>query len=212
MNEYLSKRNNLPLKSRFKSQTIRELTLLLMSQNQLIFQRNVHFLSLCSSDRTLLVHRVTKYISLITFSLIIHITHLIDDLSFYKTLETLFQSTSMFSTNPIFTRLDQFDVLFLKLSLTIICFSTFDYVIYENQSANHLLHLQHVTEIQNLYIDLAWRYLVYEYNEQQARRYFFNLVQYLFTVNATIVSMYDGESFQEMMQLIIQRTNAAIHQ
>ncbi|CAF1104028.1 unnamed protein product [Adineta ricciae] len=53
---------------------------------------------------------------------------------------------------------------------------------------------------------------IYEYNEQQARRYFFNLVQYLFTVNATIVSTYDEGSFQEMIHLIIQRREVALPQ
>ncbi|UJR07777.1 hypothetical protein I4U23_012060 [Adineta vaga] len=206
VNEYLSKQNNLPLKLRFKYGSIQELVLLLMTRSQTFFEKNSNFLSLCTHDRTILLHRLTKYIAFITFSFIEQITHLIDDPSLYKLLQTLFGSCAISMNKKLFTRLDHFDVLFLKLSLLIICFSTFDHVIYEKQSADNLTNIKQIMKNQDIYIDLAWRYLVHEYNEQQATKYFSNLIQYLFVVHQTVISIYDGKYFRDIIHSVIEQT------
>jgi hypothetical protein len=51
------------------------------------------------------------------------------------------------------------DIVFVKLVLSILAVSTFDYTFYTNTASINLENIKAVLCIQDMYIELAWRYL-----------------------------------------------------
>jgi hypothetical protein len=66
--------------------------------------------------------------------------------------------------------------------------------------------MKKILEIQNLYIELAWRYLVYVYDDKQAIIYFSNLIRYLLMVINNIILIQDKKTFVDMINFVIEQT------
>ncbi len=198
---FISQQNILPLKLRFKCRSVNEFLSLLFAKVQLLFEKNPDFISLDSNDRSILLYRQIKYITIISSSFIIQQSHLFDYQGFNKAIENLF-GTVIITANKLLC----FDIPFLKLSLAIICFSSFDYTIYENIPSENLINMKKILEIQDMYIELAWRYLVYVYDDKQAIIYFSNLIQYLLMVTNNIILIQDKNPFLDMINLVIKQT------
>jgi hypothetical protein len=195
---FISQQNTLPFKLRFKCGPVREFVSSVISKAQLIFEKNRDFHSLCSHDRSILLRCQMKYVAIISSSFIAQQSHLFEYPTVYETIETIFQANLMpKDKHTSFS----FDIPFLKLALAIISFSTFDYTIYE-----HLIDIKTITKIQNSYIDLTWRYLIYQYNNQQAIVYFSHLIKYIFTVSNTLILMDNQNNFTDIIDSAIERT------
>lgn len=199
---FISEQNILPFKLRFKSRPVTEFLSTLFSQVELLFEKNHDFLSLYSHDRSILLHRQLKYVAIISSSFIAQQTHLYEYPAFYKTIETIFE-TSLINENK-FT-LFSFDIPFLKLALAIISFSIFDYTINEP-----LTNIKTIIQIQHTYTELAWRYLVYTYDDKQAVIYFSNLIRCILTVNDTVILIRDNKNFIDMINFLVQRTEQVL--
>ncbi|CAF1189625.1 unnamed protein product [Adineta steineri] len=205
INQFISEQNSLPYKFRFKCGSVRQLISLLTSKTQSLFEKNHDFYSLCTRDRSILLHRIMKYIAVINLSYIVQQTHIINYPSFNKILENLFGKTATLINKQAFTLINNFDVGFLKLAFTIICFSTIDYVIYENISGANFISVKRIMEIQDLYIELTWRYLVYEYSEQKAIVHFSSFIRFIFAVHNAIILMQNEEVFTSMIHSTIEQ-------
>jgi hypothetical protein len=118
---FLSEQNILPLKLRFKCGSVQEFIGFISSKIQYLFGKNPHFRVLYSHDRSILLHRQMKYLILSSLSLIVQQSYLFDYSVFTKAIETLYGKI-IFINNS-------FDILFMKLSFLIICFSSYDYTI-----------------------------------------------------------------------------------
>lgn len=208
--KFISEQNNLPFKLRFKSGPVRQLVSSIMSKTQLLFEKNRDFLELCPYDRSILLRRLMKYVSIISFSFIVHQTHLMEYAAFYKIVQTLFGKPAISTNKRVIALINNFDARFFKLALAIVCFSTFDYAVYENISTEHPRNIKRIIEIQDMYIDLTWRYLVYEYNEQQAIIYFSNLIKYIFAINDTVILLKNEQYFVDIIDSLIKRTEATL--
>jgi len=198
---FISQQNILPIKLRFKYRSINEFLLSIFAKVQLLFEKNPDFISLYSHDRSILLYRQMKYITIISSSFIIQQSNLFDYQGFNKGIENLFGNVVIIENKLLY-----FDIPFFKLSLAIICFSSFDYIIYENIPTKNLINMKKILEIQNLYIELAWRYLVYVYDDKQAIIYFSNLIRCIFTAINNVILMQDKKAFVDMINVIIEQT------
>jgi len=198
---FISQQNILPLKLRFKCGSVNEFLSSLFAKAQLLFEKNPDFVSLHSNDRSILLHRQMKYITIISSSFIAQQSHLFDYPAFNKAIETLF-GTIILSTNKLLS----FDIPFLKLTLAIISFSSFDYTIYENIPTENLINMKQILQIQDTYIELAWRYLIYVQDDKQAIIYFSNLIRCILAVIDNIILIQDKKTFTDMINIIIEQT------
>jgi len=198
---FISQQNILPLKLRFKCRSVNDFLSSIFAKAQLLFEKNPDFFSLYSHDRSILLHRQMKYIIIISLSFIVQQSHLFDYPAFNKAMETLF-GTIIIIANKLLC----FDIPFLKLALAIISFSSFDYTIYENIPTENLTNIKTILQIQDIYIELAWRYLVYVYDDKQATICFSNLIRCILTVIGNIILLQDEKVFTDMMNVVVQRT------
>ncbi len=198
---FISQQNILPIKLRFKCGSINEFLLSIFAKVKLLFEKNPDFISLYSHDRSILLYRQMKYITIISSSFIVQQSNLFDYQGFNKGIENLFGNVIITENKLLY-----FDIPFFKLSLAIICFSSFDYIIYENIPTKNLINMKKILEIQNLYIELAWRYLVYVYDDKQAIIYFSNLIRCIFTAINNIILIQDKKAFVDMINVVIEQT------
>ena len=61
-----------------------------------------------------------------------------------------------------------------------------------------------------MYTELAWRYLLYKYNHDQAVRCFSNLVRCLFTVYDGIIEVCKVKRFTDMIDSVIEQTEQTL--
>ena len=206
---YAREQRTLPLKARFKSDSVCLLISSVFGQAQVLFDRNLDFLSLCSHDRSLLLHRQMKYASIISSTFITRQSGLLDQPGYYQTSEQLFGVETLAMGRRTLTLLDV-DIPFLKLALALISFSTFDLTIYEGSPADVLLDTRQVLRIQDVYIELAWRYLVYIYDERRAVICFSNLIRCLFNINGLISTTQEKRTFNKMMDTLVEQTETCL--
>ncbi|CAF3424419.1 unnamed protein product [Rotaria sp. Silwood1] len=108
--------------------------------------------------------------------------------------------------------IDQFDsdVTFIKLILAILAFSTINYTVYRKNILINLTNVTAILPIQDLYTDLAWRYLLHKYDHHQAVIRFSNLLRCLFSVNEAIAEAHESQQFMDIIDFVLKETNTKI--
>lgn len=205
-NRFKFEQNILPIKLRYKLGPIGEFITSNMSRVQRIFEKNYDYLSLCSNDRSILLRNTVKHTGCIGGTFVLHQAHLLDDLFFYKSSEAIFGSHVMSTIKCITDTFDS-DVIFIKLILTIIAFSTTCYTVYTHTPSMNLINLKTIIHIQDTYTELTWKYLIYKYNYEQAVKRFCNLLRCLFHINFTIVEVDRIQNYTRMIETVVEQTN-----
>ena len=103
--------------------------------------------------------------------------------------------------------IDQFDPddTFIKLILATLAFSTTNYTVYTKSSPVNLTNIKVILNVQDMYTELTWRYLLYKYGHQQAVTRFSNLIRCLFLVTDSIVEAYESKQFTKYMDSVIEQ-------
>jgi len=169
---FLREQNALPPKMRFKLAPVGDFYASFLGGAQLLYENNADFISLCSHDRSILLRNTMKYVAGIGSCLISRCTRLLDNVTFYKSAEAIFGSSALSNSIRTIDQLDS-DGTLVKLMLALLAFSTFDYIYYTNIAPDNLLNMKEVLRIQNMYTELAWRYLLYKYDHKRAVMCFF---------------------------------------
>ena len=195
---FLSEQHILPLKLRFKCASVQTYLQSLFSHSQDIFVKNHHFRLLSSHDRSILVRGQMKYLLLFSSSFIIEQTHLLDYLVFQKTIDTLF-GRWIFIPN----QLGSFDIPLIKFSLSMICFSSFDYT----RSPSSFIHdRSSVQKCQDIYVEILWQYLIHVYTEDKARKYVLNLIECFLRAMSNVNLLDQQDNFFDMVEIVIKQT------
>ena len=82
-------------------------------------------------------------------------------------------------------------------------FSSFGCIHNTYQDSTHTKDIKVILRIQDKYIELAWRYLVYRYGEQRA-------VLYFFLLHNSIGAPVKIEEYNTMIDSIVQQTEASL--
>jgi hypothetical protein len=206
---FVCEQNILPLKLRFKYSSVCEFIISLIRESRFLDEKNPDFMSLSSHDRSILLHSSTKYITILSASFTGRQTHLLDYPSLLQSTEILIGSTAMTLIKRLFDQLD-FDIIFIKLILSILSFSTTNYSIYTNTDPINLINIKMIIHTHDKYIELAWRYLLCKYNYHQAVIYFSKLINCLFTLNAILVKVHEEKSFTDIINSIVDQTKRTL--
>lgn len=203
--QYINEQNSLPLKMRYKFTSVNEILTLLMSKSEILFEKNSDFHSLNEKDRCFLIETKFKYVSSLNTCFILHQIGLFDNLVFYRTIEIIFGSFAKLMKK---IANDQFnsDIIFIKLAIQILIFSTFDYIYYKNNNLIYFENIKEILSIQNSYIDLTWKYLIYEYDHKYAVNCFSNLIRYIFSINNCLIDVIQYKQLINMIEIIIKKS------
>jgi hypothetical protein len=146
-----------------------------------------------------------KYVSGLGTCFIMRHTRLLDDPALYKSMEVIYGSTTLANSTLAIDQLN-FDGTFVKLVLALLTFSTYNYTYYKNMAPDNLIDIKAVLVIQDMYTELAWRYLLYKYDDERAVICFSNLMRCLFLVNNAIVEAVECKQYTDMIDSLIKQT------
>ena len=118
-------------------------------------------------------------------------------------------STVLAASKKEVVRIDS-DIVLVKLMLAIILFSTFDYTIYMNAAPVQFDDVKAVLRIQEVYVELAWRYLVYKYGYSRAVISFSNLIRCILAVNEATVVATTQESYTHLIDSLLKQTKETL--
>jgi hypothetical protein len=194
---------------RFKLAAVSEFYTAFLGGGQLLYEKNVDVTSLCPHDRSILLRNTIKYVASLGTCLIARYTRLLDNTALYKSSEALYGSATLANGVRAIEQLD-FDGTFVKLVLALLVFSTFHYIYYTNMAPDNLINIKAVLCIQDMYAELAWRYLLYKYDHERAVICFSNLMRCLFSVNDTIVEAVECKQYTDMIDSLVQKTEETL--
>ncbi|CAF5107359.1 unnamed protein product [Rotaria sp. Silwood1] len=121
----------------------------------------------------------------------------------------IFQPSAIVCIKRVIDRFDS-DVTFIKLILAILAFSTISYTVYRKNTQSNLTNIKAILSIQDMYTDLAWRYLLYKYGHHQAVIRFSNLLRCLFSVSEAIVEAHEAQQFTDIIDYVVEQTEEAL--
>jgi hypothetical protein len=172
---------------------------------QLVFEKNRDLLSLSSHDRITLLRSTVEYTASTGVMFILHQTRLLDDITFYKSAEMIFQSNAISLIKRVNDQFDSDDT-FCKIILAILAFSTTNYTAYNGNVQTNLTNIKAILPVQDMYTELVWRYLLHKYDHHQAVIRFSNLIRCLLLVNDAIVEAHESQQFREMIDSVVRQT------
>ncbi|CAF1087983.1 unnamed protein product [Rotaria sordida] len=207
---YIREQNLLPLKLRFKSASMIEFFQILLDTSQSIYKNNQDFLSLSEYDRSILLHSTFIYTSSLSANSIHYQIGLFNCPAFYTTIELIGNPNAAAANKRIAKRMD-FDMITMKLFLAIISFSTIRCTIYSNTPLENLSKIKKILDIQNKYIELLWRYLLYKYNFERSVICLSNLIRCLFAINEALAEAYDFQWYTDTIDSLVQQTQQTLN-
>ncbi|CAF2909536.1 unnamed protein product [Rotaria sp. Silwood2] len=206
---FIEEQNRLPLKLRFKYSSVNHFITSMMGKVQLVFERNRDFLSLSQHDRTILLESTVEYTATIGGMFLLRQARLLDDLAFFQSAEMIFPPSAMIFAKRIIDQFDSDDT-FIKLIFAILAFSTINYTVYRKNTQTNLTNIKAILPIQDMYTDLAWRYLLHKYGHNQAVIRFSNLLRCLFSVSEAIIEARGAQQFTDIIDYVVEQTAEAL--
>ncbi|CAF1343466.1 unnamed protein product [Adineta ricciae] len=207
---YVSLQSTLPLKLRFKSASMIELFQTLMNGCRLLYTNNRDLYSLSFNDRSVLLHKTFKHVECISTNFILSRIGLTNYPAYYNTLETIIHPNVIPTAKLIANRCD-FDTTVMKLFLAILSFSTINLTVYDTKtSTENLSDIKQVLHIQDTYIELTWRYLIYKYDAKRSILCFSDLIRCFFAVNNSVMQTYDIQWLTDAMNYVVNQTEDTI--
>ncbi|CAF4112107.1 unnamed protein product [Rotaria sordida] len=201
---YMFEQNNLPLKFRFKTTSITELYQKIFDGAQLLYKNNRDFLSLSVNDRSTLFRSTLPYIAGLSTNFIVRKIGLTNYPAYFDTVEIITHPSIISAARHLAYHL-KFDIIIMKLFLVILSFSTFKHTVYSYIPSDNLSDIKQILHIQDTYIELAWKYLLYKYNHEQAVKCFSDLIRCTFVIHDAIVKAQDIQWFTNAIDSITQQ-------
>ena len=197
----MQKQNNLPIKLRFKVASIYDIFRVILGQVQEFFQSNLEFLSLCAHDRSILLRYSTENIASLGAILVAREKTSFQHTGLETALENNYGSIVMNLSRRLLEQVDS-DTIFIKLGMAILVFSPSNNA---HMTDNHLKNVQKVSRIQNMYAEIAWKYLLHKHDHHQAVIRFNNFINSLFLVSRMITEAHKSEDHQRIMVDLIEQ-------
>ena len=201
--QFFDDQQKLPFKRRFRMGTIEEMMQIFASNVQYFYTKNVDFLSLSSSNRSILLRRTMVSVASLSCCFLAYTSQLLSNTIFSQKMESTYGEVSSHYGLLTAQRLDR-DIISVKLIMALMIFSTFDCSTSSSKN-NYLEETTTILKIQDQYIELTWRYLLYRYDHQRAVLCFSNLIRALFSLHYSLSSIEVGH-YNEMIDSLVQQT------
>ncbi|CAF0887143.1 unnamed protein product [Rotaria sordida] len=206
---FAREQNARPPKLRLKGTSLIEFTRMALDGLRLLYEKNQDFVSLSADDRSILLQNTFKYTGCLTTNFILYKVGVTDYPTYYNNVELVSNRSLILTAKRLVTQLN-FDVIIMKLLLVIFSFSTMNHTVYSKTSSINLSNMKQILHIQDTYIELIWRYLLYKYNFEQTVKCFSELLRCLFTVNELIVKMGEVQWYTDQTDFLVEQINQTL--
>ncbi|CAF1030239.1 unnamed protein product [Rotaria sordida] len=206
---YMHEQNKLPHKLRYKCASVSELYQMMFNDAQLLYKNNRDFRCLSADDRSILLHSTLSHTVTLSSNFILFKIGLMNYPAYYDAVGIISHPSVISVAQRLASRLDV-DIIAMKLFLAILSVSTVNYTVYSNIHPVNLSNIKQILDIQDRYIELAWRYLCYKYNHKETVKYFSNFIRLFITLTEGIVISQDVQWFTDAIDSVVQRTKQAV--
>jgi hypothetical protein len=194
-------------KQRFKidSKKVVEIVTIFYEATEPFIQSNRDFASLSVHDRSIVLHSVVDSVSCLGGGFLLRQTGLITDLAFRQGLEATFGTIPYTLTLTAISLLDQ-DINLVKLTLSLFAFCTSSCTLFnEKTKLMYITDNQAFLRIQNMYAELIWKYLLYNYTFERAVVLFSHIVQCLIVALTIRTHLQTVKNHTDIVDLLIQK-------
>lgn len=160
---------------------------------------------LAKHDQFVLFQNTMKLVSGLTSCFILKKSNLYDDEAFVRTIETMFGSQAVLYSIFASTLFDP-DIHLVKLFISMMIFSTTDCTYYLHKNIYKFENIHLIQEIQDRYIQIAWKYLLYRYDLERAVKCFSNFIRCLFAYMKSMEGAAEVVDFNEILDPVIKKT------
>jgi hypothetical protein len=207
---FIRKQNSLPIKLRFRSESVTELLISSMTVARTCLLYNNHFTSLTSHNQFVLINTSMRHVATISTAFALSRSRLLDDPAFLKPLEIVFPPNVLTLIKRLTNQLDRDDT-FIKLILGVIVFSTTNYVLQRDTIPMNLTDIKQFLHIQDIYIELAWKYLIYRYDYHQAIQCFLNVIRSIFISTESIKEASELAVYTDAIDSVVKQTEETLN-
>ncbi|CAF0869719.1 unnamed protein product [Rotaria sordida] len=206
---YMLEQDKLPLKFRFKTTSIIELYQKIFDGAPLLYTNNRDFLSLSVNDRSTLLSGAVSYATNLSGMCIVRKIGLTNYPAYFDAVGIITHPNIISSVRYLAYHF-KFDIIIMKLFLVILSFSTLKHTVYSHIPSENLSDIKQILHIQDTYIEVAWKYLLYKYNHEQVVKCFSNFIRCTFVVHDAIVTAQDVQWYTNAIDSIIQQTEQTL--
>lgn len=199
----------MPSRNRFKIGTVTSFLRLLLTSVEFIFQKNKDFHSLTNHDQLLLLQRSLKQVAGLAACFTLRASNLYDEAGFQEKIITIYGAEAINSGCLASTLFDS-DINIVKLFLSMMIFSTLDCTYHLQRNVEKLKDIRSIQKIQDRYIEIAWKYLLYHYNLKRAVKCFSNFIRCVLIDIHSLVSAAETVDFHFLMDSVAQDTERAL--
>lgn len=175
-----------------------------LNKVQSVVEKNRDFLSLSLNDRDVLLRLTVEHAVSLGGITTLRQQKLLNYSSFYRITEMIFTSASTWFAKQAIQNLD-LDNTFIKIMIAIISFSTLNYTVYTTESTLQTMNIKAILKIQDMYIEIAWLYLLYKYHYSEAVNKFANFIRCLLLLNRANIEAYESQPFKNIINRIIEQ-------
>ncbi|CAF1144577.1 unnamed protein product [Adineta ricciae] len=202
---FMTEQNKMPARIRFKPSSIIHLFQLLLADGQLLYTKNRDFLALSTEDRSILIENTLIYTTASSVNFINSQIGIMDLSIFYEAMGVISNPGSITIMKRIASHMIS-DHVMMKLCLAIMSFSTLRPTFSPTDSSKQFSSLNAILNIQDSYIELAWRYLIYTYKLEWTVRCFSDMIRFLFIINEGVVQSKEVEWYHDTLDSVTQQT------
>ncbi len=206
---YIREQNELPPKMRFKLESVNEFVASITVAGQRLYEKNVDCIALRSHDRSVLLHNSMKYVAGLGACFITRHTRLLENPALQKSMEVVYGSGTLVTSHRAIDQMDS-DSTFFKLLLALLTFSTYGYTYYTNMTPDNVINIKAVLQIQDMYTELVWRYLIYKYDYERAVICLCKFIRCLFSLSESVVDAIECKQYTDMIDSIVKRTKETL--
>ena len=197
------------MKLRYKTEHVTAIAMALASTGNVLFERNTDFLTLSSSSiRSALLQRTIKQVLACNSAFIAHQYQLFEDPMCYQMMVTVYGQTIVDNGRSAGHRFD-LDMTFIQLIVAVMMFSPSHSIEVDDRQTQSAI--KEILRIQNAYIDLAWRYMIFKYDEERAVKSFSNLVRGLFALTSSINDALELDVYRQMIDALVEQTEHSLN-
>jgi hypothetical protein len=200
MKRLLEEGSSLPIKLRAKPSFALNFAHHCMTSIESLIKQSSHFHSLPVDARRSVIIRNTQVIAGLNTLLILHDTNFISDLNFVLSFTRIHGSDLLKNIVAFFERADR-NMTLIKLMIFVIAFSSNSSIIMFDSSDDigtmstsiDLIH------IQDIYVTILWKYLVYQYGFVEAVLRYSSLIKTVVDMSSPVEEIRKTEMYEKMI-------------
>lgn len=176
----LNSQSSLLPKIRWKMSTVFHFIKQIHSSFQLFIERTPQYQYLSAKSCQAIVQRNSDIFSSINSIFILRETNAVELVAFQEIFALIYSQDTLHDVNCLLSKLN-FNGIYIKIMLMIFAFSnTFSIVKYESSvDLTHKTNWVSIFTIQNMFVTMFWKYLLYQHGFNDAVKWFSEFVRYI---------------------------------